>query len=78
MADPSAYPVIIRWSDEDQVFVGRALDLPGCMAHGDTREEAEASLRDAIGFWIEVAEEFRDSVPEPHSATTEWFNRSRP
>jgi predicted RNase H-like HicB family nuclease len=76
MAAASDYPVIIHWSDEDQLFVGHAPDLPRCMAHGDTRDEAESSLREAIALWIEVCREYRDSVPAPRSATTDWFDRS--
>lgn len=76
MADAAEYPVIIHWSDEDQLFVGHAPDLPGCMAHGKTHDEAEASLREAIAFWIEVSLECRDSVPDPRSAVTDWFRRA--
>jgi predicted RNase H-like HicB family nuclease len=76
MADASEYPVVIHWSDEDQLFVGHVPDLPRCMAHGDTRDEAEASLREAIAFWIDVSREFRDLVPEPRSAIIDWFDRS--
>lgn len=73
MADASEYPVVIQWSDEDEAFVGHAPDLPGCMAHGDTREEADAGLREGIAFWIEVSLELRDSVPAPRSAVKDWF-----
>ena len=31
------YAVTIHWSDEDAVFIATAPDLPGCLAHGDTR-----------------------------------------
>src|SRR5688572_6644600 len=34
------YEIIIYWSNEDQVFVAEAPELPGCMAHGDTHESA--------------------------------------
>ena len=77
IADALEYPVIIQWSDEDELFVGHAPDLPGCMAHGDTREEADASLREAITFWVEVSLEVRDSVPAPHSAVTDWFRHTQ-
>jgi predicted RNase H-like HicB family nuclease len=76
MADAPDYPVVINWSDEDQLFIGHAPDLPRCMAHGDTREEAESSLRKAIALWIDVCREVRDSVPEPRSAIIDWFDQS--
>jgi len=34
------YEIIIYWSNEDQVFVAEAPELPGCMAHGETEELA--------------------------------------
>lgn len=76
MAETSEYPVVIHWSDEDQLFVGHVPDLPRCMAHGDTREEAEASLREAIALWMDVSREVRGSVPAPRSAATDWFDES--
>ncbi len=36
------YEISIYWSDEDQVFIAEAPELPGCMAHGATRPEAMA------------------------------------
>ncbi len=59
------YEVIIYWSDEDEAFVAEVPELPGCMAHGDTYEEALASAQEAIGLWIDTAREFGDPVPEP-------------
>ena len=33
------------------------LNLPGCHSQGETREEALASIREAIGLWLEVEAE---------------------
>ena len=33
------------------------LDLPGCHSQRDTRDEAPANIRDAIGLWLEVEAE---------------------
>ena len=30
--------------------------LPGCISEGDTLDEARASIREAIGLWLEVDE----------------------
>ena len=38
------HKVVIHWSSEDDVFMAEAPELPGCLAHGDTQEEALASL----------------------------------
>ena len=40
-------------------------ELPGCMAHGDTPQEALAQAQEAMALWIETAIEFGDPVPEP-------------
>ncbi len=34
------YEIIIYWSNEDQVFIAAVPELPGCMAHGDTRRRS--------------------------------------
>jgi predicted RNase H-like HicB family nuclease len=59
------YEIILYWSDEDQVFVADVPELPGCTAHGDTQEAALANVKDAIQLWIETAQEFGDTIPEP-------------
>lgn len=40
------YPLSVRWSDEDQVFVGSIPGLVGDCCHGDTPEEVIPQLRD--------------------------------
>ncbi|MGH8532049.1 MAG: type II toxin-antitoxin system HicB family antitoxin [Gammaproteobacteria bacterium] len=59
------YEVIIYWSTEDDAFVAEVPELPGCMVHGDTYEAALSSAQEAIGLWIDTANEFGDRVPEP-------------
>lgn len=34
------YETIIYWSHEDAAFIAEVPELPGCMAHGDTPQEA--------------------------------------
>jgi predicted RNase H-like HicB family nuclease len=59
------HSVLLYWSDEDEVFIADALELPGCMAHGDSREEALRSIEEAMELWISVSREHGDPVPEP-------------
>ena len=59
------HQVVVTWSDEDDLFVAEAPELPGCMAHGDTREEALASITEAMDLWVETAQELGRSVPTP-------------
>lgn len=59
------YETIIYWSDEDQAFVAEIPELPGCMAHGASQEEALANAQGAIQLWLDTAKEFGDPIPEP-------------
>jgi len=59
------YEIIIYWSREDNAYVAEVPELPGCMAHGNTYEEAIKNVQDAIKLWIDTAKEFGDPIPEP-------------
>jgi predicted RNase H-like HicB family nuclease len=59
------YEIIIYWSDEDQVFIAEAPELPGCMAHGHSEESALQQAKEAILLWLDTAREFGDPIPEP-------------
>lgn len=58
------YEIIIYWSREDQVFVAEVPELPGCMAHGNTQQDALSNANEAIQLWIDTAQEFGDPIPE--------------
>jgi predicted RNase H-like HicB family nuclease len=45
------------------------LDLPGCVAAAETRDEALRLIREAIEFHIEEMEADGTPVPEPSSST---------
>lgn len=59
------YEVIIYWSEDDGVFVADVPELPGCMAHGDTHQQALARADEAVTLWLDTAREFGDPVPIP-------------
>jgi predicted RNase H-like HicB family nuclease len=40
-------------------------DLPGCVAAGDTREECEQLMREAIELHLAAMREDGDPIPEP-------------
>ncbi len=40
-------------------------DLPGCVATGETEEEVEANMREAIEFHLEGMRLHGEPVPEP-------------
>jgi len=62
---PIKYELIIYWSDEDQAFVVEVPELPGCMADGETYEQAVANVRQVVAEWIETARETGRPIPEP-------------
>lgn len=43
-------------------------DLPGCVAVGDTIEETEALIREAVGYHVEMLRESGDDVPLPEAS----------
>lgn len=59
------YEMIIYWSDEDQAFIVDVPELAGCMADGDTYQEAVANAEIVIREWIETARTLGRSIPEP-------------
>lgn len=59
------YETILYWSNEDSAFIAEIPELPGCMAHGATQQQALENANDAIQLWLETAKEFGDFIPEP-------------
>lgn len=53
--------------EEGGVFMAYVPDLAGCMAHGDTEDEAAEAVRTLIPEWIEMQEEMGREVPVPGS-----------
>jgi len=63
--DSSNYEIILYWSEKDLLFIAQVPELPGCSAHGESREDALAEVESAIQLWIETATEFGDAIPKP-------------
>jgi predicted RNase H-like HicB family nuclease len=42
------YSIILYWSDDDEAFIASVPELPGCMAHGETRGQAIEQIEIAI------------------------------
>jgi predicted RNase H-like HicB family nuclease len=59
------YETILYWSNEDSAFIAEVPELPGCIAHGTSQEEALANANEAIQLWLDTAKEFGDQIPEP-------------
>jgi predicted RNase H-like HicB family nuclease len=59
------YEIIIFWSAEDNAFVAEVPELPGCMADGNSHQEALSNAERVIQEWIDTARELGKAVPEP-------------
>jgi predicted RNase H-like HicB family nuclease len=60
----SKYEIIVRWSDAKGAYIAEVPELPGCMADGQTRQEAVTNAERAIQEWIERAKELGRPIPE--------------
>lgn len=59
------YSMIISWSEEDNAFIVSVPDLPGCMADGETPEQAVENAQVIIAEWIETAKGLGREIPQP-------------
>lgn len=62
------YRLVIWWSDDDELFLAQIPDLPGCMAHGHTPEQALKEIRSAGTLYLEVCAKDGRPIPEPQRA----------
>jgi len=72
------YTRILR-RDTDGDVVAHIEELPGCVAHGETDQEALANIDEMQRAWIEEALEANQPVPEPlpveAKASGRWLQR---
>ncbi len=59
------YELIIFWSEEDERYVVEVPELPGCMADGESYEEAVKNAEIVISEWIETAKSLGREIPQP-------------
>ena len=59
--DAPSYLIVIERAEDG----GWAPDLPGCVALGDTIEDAEHQMREAIAFHLEGLRDQGEPVPAP-------------
>jgi predicted RNase H-like HicB family nuclease len=62
--NPPGYLIVIERAD-DGGYGAWAPDLPGCVALGDTIEDATQEMREAIAFHLEGLREQGEPVPAP-------------
>jgi predicted RNase H-like HicB family nuclease len=68
VSDPLRYVIVIEQA-ADGGYGAWAPDLPGCVALGDTVEETEQEMREAIGFHLESLREHGEPIPQPSAIT---------
>lgn len=61
------YKATLFWDEDDGCWFVEYPDLPGCLAHGESKEKAIRAADRAKKSWIETAMEAGWSVPEPSS-----------
>lgn len=69
MKDARKYVVVFEKSETG--YGAYVPDLPGCVTVGDTLEEAERNIREAIEGHIDVMREHGESVPQPTTTAQE-------
>jgi len=57
------YTKIISWSEDDKKFLVEIPELSGCMADGNTPEEALKNSEIVIAEWIETAQMLGREIP---------------
>jgi predicted RNase H-like HicB family nuclease len=58
------YEIILYWSEEDQGFIAEVPELPGCVADGETYQEALQNVEVIMQEWIQTAEVLGRTIPE--------------
>ena len=59
------YSLVIRWSDEDRLYLVAAPELPGLATHGKTIAEARDMGDEAIATWLSGLRLLGRDIPAP-------------
>lgn len=59
------YSAQVIWSEQDSLYLAKIAELPGCMADGQTAQEAVQNLFVIAQEWIQVASEEGRDIPAP-------------
>ncbi len=72
------YPATVLPMEKGEGFIVELADLPGCIADGDTVEEAMRQIELAAEEWIAAARELGREIPQPRSLDNysgKWVQR---
>jgi predicted RNase H-like HicB family nuclease len=59
----SKYEIILYWSPSDQAFIAEVPELAGCLADGQTYQEALRQAEIIIQEWLETAQKLGRTIP---------------
>lgn len=59
------HPIVICWSETDQVSIAEIPDLQGCKADGESPDQALREVLVVREMWLDVAREDGVPIPEP-------------
>ena len=71
------YPINVHPVPEDEGggFLVSVPDLPGCIADGETVDEALAEARDAFDAWVMAEKEDKGRLPVPKTYSGQFVQR---
>ena len=59
------YEIIIFWNDNNKCFVAEMPELKGCIAYGNTQDEALNEIQKLASEWLNIASEKGWEIPQP-------------
>jgi predicted RNase H-like HicB family nuclease len=60
---PPTKRTILLYPNEDGITIAEVPSLPGCLAQGESREEALENIQEAIGLHIEHLQARGEAIP---------------
>ena len=61
------YDYRVAWSEDDQIHIAKAAEVPSVLAHGNTAESAIVALKEALHATLELMIENNEAIPQPLS-----------
>ena len=59
------YCIVMKYSSEEKCYIVTVPDLPGCMADGESPNEAYENVKIVMREWMETAQADGRPIPEP-------------
>jgi predicted RNase H-like HicB family nuclease len=76
MTDLRVYTIIVHDTEEDEVgYWAEVEELPGCFSSGDTLEELEQDVKDAIETHLAALKEIGQPIPQGRRTTDARMRR---